>query len=300
LKPAGPNRFRRIRLLVAFAVVALLFGFFLSRHANPEPYYEGTSVTDWTHVVSIANPEDQGVQALIAIGPAAVPYILKVYEGFGTKLQRSKLYSRVHESLPHLLQTCLPRPKPVRSESSKLGLLFVLGRIRPSPPAVEPFLAGELQSDIPGVRFYACESLRVLGHSSPQTTTNIVHLLRDPDPANRFCAIRTLVELKKLDRSMLLTLEQLAHENNTGWSNQTRALALFSLWAIGAPDADANFRNFLRTEPLQAIQWAIDPLKTDPHAAQIFRPYLLGRSLTSTYDREKALLNEALAALPRD
>src|SRR5678815_1653324 len=144
-------RFSRLkaRSIVLSLLTVLLLAFLFSRRPKSEPSFQGTSVTDWTHLVSIANLEDPGVEALLAIGPLAVPYIFRLYEGFGTPFQRSEFYFNLHGHLPKVLRKSLPRPTRAREESSKAALLFALGQIHPSPPTVEPFLASQLQSELP-------------------------------------------------------------------------------------------------------------------------------------------------------
>jgi hypothetical protein len=288
-------KYRALTLGISIAaLIVLVFAFTRPR----EPSFNGVPACVWTHQVNVADPEGAAVRALLAIGPPAVPFIFREYEGAGTALQRSPWYKTVQTNFPAIARKVLPPPTAARTESSKAGLIFVLTRIRPAPPQLEKFLLRELRSDSASVQFYACDALRITGCSAPGAGRQIARLLQHTDPSARSCALKTLIELRKLEPGMVPQLENLARQQGAAWTDEIRGIALYALWLLRAPGAEANLRNLFVTGSLQEIQWPVSHLNLDPAAATTFLPDLSRRADQTAGSSSSEFLKEAIAQIP--
>jgi hypothetical protein len=285
-----------LELFAALFVISLVLSI-KARQRHAEPRFEGITARAWTYGVTLANPETPPFKALLALGPSAVPYVLEEYEGEGTKLQRSEWYRATYKKVPSPLKNILPRPAMPRDESSKLALISFLSRFRPPQPGVEEFLLEQAQNDRPQIRFYACEALRSLHCSSRRTKQIVESLLEDPDPSVQSSALSLLVELKIADPAMVPKLQKIAGQSDGIWANENRAVALYALWSVGAPNSEQCLENFLAQENIRVIQPVIEKLKGDPHAAETFLQTLETRYEHATDSTEQEFLKEIIFQL---
>jgi hypothetical protein len=158
-------------------------------------------------------------------------------------------------------------------------------------------LLGQAQSDRSAIRFYACEALRSLRCSSPRTKKIVGSLLDDPDLSVQSSALSLLVELKMLDPVMVPNLEKIAGQSETIWANENRAVALYALWCVGAPNSEQCLGNFLANENIRVIQPVIEKLKFAPLAAETFVPILEYRYEHATDSTEQEFLKETICQL---
>jgi hypothetical protein len=294
------TRSKSYRFLLGFFAALFVISLLLSikaRRRHAEPRFEGITARAWTYGVTLANPETPAYKALLALGRSAVPYVLEEYEGEGTILQRSQWYRATYKKVPSGLKIIIPRPAMPRDESSKLGLISFLSRFRPPQAGVEDFLLEQARNDRPPIRFYACEALRSLHCSSRRTKKIVESLLDDPDPSVQSSALSLLVELKLVDLAMVPKLQKIATQSDGIWANENRAVALYALWCIGAPNGEQCLENFLAKETIRVIQPVIEKLKVDPRAAETFFQTLETRYEHATDSTEQEFLKETIFQL---
>src|SRR5687767_43288 len=154
-----------------------------------------------------------------------------------------------------------------------------------------------LKSESAGVRFYACEALQKLGCSRSDAGTRIATLLRDRDATVRSCALKTLIELRKLELSMLPQLEAISREDGFGWVEENRGIALYGLWLLRPAEGEAKFKEFLLSGTSQGILWPVCHLKTRPELAQTIMPVLSQRAEQCAGTSLGDLLQEAISEI---
>ena len=214
LKPARRPWLKRWQLAVITAAVAgALVVVFLLPSSPRQPTYQGRSVDGWLKEVFNfkAGNQAKALQALCAMGPEAVPFQIEALARRDSS--RDKIYQRVFQSMPGVVQQWLPRPADARTMRSAASLalinnpgarkftpelirllankdadvrLHVSGVISdwtgPEHQEFLPILIGALQDPDARVRQHIAISLACMGRSAEAATPALKGLLTDPDP----------------------------------------------------------------------------------------------------------------------
>ena len=181
---------RRIYVLVGI-VTATMFLVLFAHRSPPrpaEPTYQGKPLSYWAEQTWVQDLRGRrGVQALRAIGPEAVPFLLDDFKTPDSFLRR--LYRNAWPCLPGFLQRAIGPPNPDPGENMLIShVCFNLGVLG---PAAVPKLTMALNDRHLDVRLACMWTLLDLKQEAA-IAPRINRLLADPNAEVRICAALAL------------------------------------------------------------------------------------------------------------
>jgi len=218
--------------------------------AKPEPIYQGKKVTEWIANMKTANLEDEAGNALAAIGPQAVPYLVRTLgnESILMKSYREKVYLGFRQNLPGVARF-LPRPSDEPYVGTRAAAAFTLGRIGPQAKAAVPALIRAARDADLSVRMHSTQSLGLIGSAAVQASPILIERLNEPDPLSRWIAARALAHVGCRDTSAIPGLTALLNSTNANFA----CSAAVALWQIQPkPERFLVMSNYLRAAPAEA------------------------------------------------
>jgi len=182
-------------LVTAFlAVLANYLHFF-------EPHYEGKSLSAWIEESrSLRAASDPWFfNAMLEIGPKAIPYLVKAIKPKTPGFTESKFYCDLREKMPDLIRDRLPKPRFMRLDLSRnnaaLALLFFGERAKTVLPLLEaslehgPWFRGASRTHAdwlqPGMNWFDSSSLGI-SQKAKASIPSLIAALKHPNPSMRF------------------------------------------------------------------------------------------------------------------
>lgn len=285
--------------LVLVGAVVLLFGIgsvVWMLPTDDEAVLNGIRADEWALRIFLASSEDPAVVALVEIGPAAIPGIIKAYQGHPNHFRASRLYAKTLAVSPAVIARRLPTRYEPPQTQRKCGMLVALRQIRTKADGLEKFLLQETRSADKSIRMYACEALGLIGYSSPETVGRMKELLQDPSGFVKSMALRSLWRLKKLDDPLLRpVLQTLARDEHDAWEESIHGLALYGLWNLGVAESEQQLASFIESSVI--ISDVVRCLKEHGASAGVFVPMLAERLSAESNRFMQAQIEEALEAI---
>ena len=222
---------RAIIALVALLVLAFAVSISCLRRVG-EPVYQGKKVSQWFGEIAYQGNgvahNDPGVQALVAMGPDAVPYLMEQFSVSDSRLRKFVIatgqkfsWLKVHpmsESERHLrayvpLMLMGPKAEPAVPEllrlmqatnfQSRLDAFQLLGYIHGQPELAVPVLMGFLDAWEKNQRLFAISALGKYGEAAVAAAPQLRAFLESEDKETRMRAAIALMGIgDSIDRAL--------------------------------------------------------------------------------------------------
>jgi hypothetical protein len=180
------NKLLKLALLALLSIGIAATAFYCLR--AQEPVYRGKSASDWFRKIETSSrdgvePEDEAVQALVAMGTNAVPFLME---------QLAFEHSLVREVLAHQIPNLFGLNGPMTQSDRFVRAFFCLRLIGPKAQQAVPQLLQLAEDENFQYRYAA---MRLLGyiHSRPEQALPVVlRFLESTNRNTRGIAITTL------------------------------------------------------------------------------------------------------------
>lgn len=216
------------RLIVLGALTCAATAAFLASAAiTTGPKYHGQSARAWARELTLQGGKlSDVIEALQALGPAAVPHLVKLSEHKQSAFD--VVYRRLLDNLPAQIAGRLPAAK-IDSAEIRTRAVDLLGKLGLSDPKLVEAVAAALADPEPQVRSTAAVALRRFNHADPDLAVTVLTLaLNDPNLLVRQNAAASLGRLGSLAAPALPVLQRLAQNGDA----ELRPFALHALAQI--------------------------------------------------------------------
>ena len=185
---------KRLYAVLGFAGLCLLawilagtFGF---RRAPEALIYHGKSVETWALQLRMSDPKarDEAVAALKAMGPTAVPGLVRLLQARDSLL-RKQAWAAVSWLPAPFQNVVVTKVAPPNATAVRIAAARSLAIIGPDAQAAVPALAWSLQNDVAQVRWMAASAL---GRIGPPAWAHLTSALAAADPNLRYAAVAAL------------------------------------------------------------------------------------------------------------
>jgi HEAT repeats len=210
--------FPSLCLALAVALIAFIWHTIRSQWLPSEPMYQGKPLSSWLPVVLFENPggvhhsPDHYKDALAAVGPPAVPFILAKLRKSDSAL--ANRYRDLWPRFPAVLKRILPKPKPPDySTWSAAAALICLGT------NVIPALADAMDDGNPAIREVAGQALCGMaggGLSTKDTARIFGRAIKDSDAEVRVYAAFALARIGPAASNSVPALIQALNSSQNG------------------------------------------------------------------------------------
>ena len=279
---------KRMRLLLPGVVlVALLCVILVSTRTDvygptpidPGPIHTGRSVEEWAALQVLTSTRDnEALDALVAIGEPAVPYLIQRLRRDSSYLTRSAIYRSLWDKLPQRLQVLVSKPLNVEDEHRRVvAAAYALGRIGKDAEAAVPALIKTLETTPIGARgeIFIVQAIGQIGPSAEDALPVLAARLEER--AAEIAATRFDGDL---------------HKGKTTDARRRSTLAM-ALARIGGsyPEARPKLEELLKTSHDLSVSsaavalWRIDGIQRD-----VDRVVSYLRSTNSSIQRSTAIL----------